>query len=216
MTSQPEEGCGCVSQQRRLCASVDVRITWPVCYKNRLPPCPRQSDLGDAGICMLNRHHGWFWCKLFKCVSHIEELLWEDDMIHERWWRTRGENHHIKQTHTKLSVPGTEEGKAIRWKERAWPWSCHRGPDVADLYKQAWLLFLILCLWSWDLGGKKSTCNTGDPGSVPGLGRSPGEGNGNPLQYSCLENSRDRPWGCKESDTSDFHTHFHFWVPRLP
>ena len=31
-----------------------------------------------------------------------------------------------------------------------------------------------------------------DPGSVPGLGRSPGEGNGNPLQYSCLENSMDR------------------------
>ena len=31
-----------------------------------------------------------------------------------------------------------------------------------------------------------------DPGSVPGLGRSPGEGNGNPLQYSCLENSKDR------------------------
>ena len=34
--------------------------------------------------------------------------------------------------------------------------------------------------------GKESTCNVGDPGSVPGLGRSPGEGNGYPLQYSCL------------------------------
>ena len=40
--------------------------------------------------------------------------------------------------------------------------------------------------------GKESACNTGDPGSVPGLGRSPGEGNGNPCQYSCLENSMDR------------------------
>ena len=38
---------------------------------------------------------------------------------------------------------------------------------------------------------KASTYNAGDPGSVPGLGRSPGEGNGNPLQYSCLENSMD-------------------------
>ena len=41
------------------------------------------------------------------------------------------------------------------------------------------------------LGGsevKASACNAGDPGSIPGLGRSPGEGNGNPLQYSCLEN----------------------------
>ena len=40
--------------------------------------------------------------------------------------------------------------------------------------------------------GKKSACNAGDPGSIPGLGRSPGEGNGNLLQYSCLENSMDR------------------------
>ena len=40
--------------------------------------------------------------------------------------------------------------------------------------------------------GKESACNAGDPGSIPGLGRSPGEGNGYPLQYSCLENSVDR------------------------
>ena len=38
---------------------------------------------------------------------------------------------------------------------------------------------------------KASACNAGDQGSVPGLGRSPGEGNGNPLQYSYLENPRD-------------------------
>ena len=35
---------------------------------------------------------------------------------------------------------------------------------------------------------KEPACNAGDPGSIPGLGRSPGEGNDNPLQYSCLEN----------------------------
>ena len=39
---------------------------------------------------------------------------------------------------------------------------------------------------------KESACNAQDPGSIPGLGRSPGEGNGYPLQYSCLENSMDR------------------------
>ena len=39
---------------------------------------------------------------------------------------------------------------------------------------------------------KTLVCNAGDPGSVPGLGRSPGEGNGNALQYSCLENPMDR------------------------
>ena len=40
--------------------------------------------------------------------------------------------------------------------------------------------------------GKASACNAGDPGSIPGLGRSPGEGNGNSLQYSCLGNPMDR------------------------
>ena len=40
--------------------------------------------------------------------------------------------------------------------------------------------------------GKESACNAGDPGLIPGLGRSPGEGNGNPFWYSRLENSMDR------------------------
>ena len=40
--------------------------------------------------------------------------------------------------------------------------------------------------------GKESTCNAGDLGSIPGLGRSAGEGKGYPLQYSCLENPMDR------------------------
>ena len=51
--------------------------------------------------------------------------------------------------------------------------------------------------------GNESTCNVGDLGSIPGLGRSPGEGNGNPLQYSGLENSTDCPWDCKESDMTE-------------
>ena len=42
------------------------------------------------------------------------------------------------------------------------------------------------------LVGKESACNAGDLGLIPGLGRLPGEGNGNPLQYSCLENLMDR------------------------
>ena len=44
--------------------------------------------------------------------------------------------------------------------------------------------------WS-NSGGKASACSAGDPGSIPRSGRSPGEGNGNPLQYSCLENPMD-------------------------
>ena len=54
-------------------------------------------------------------------------------------------------------------------------------------------------MWRVQAGGfpsgsdyKESTCNAGDPNSIPGLGRSPGEGNGKPLHYSSLENLKDR------------------------
>ena len=47
--------------------------------------------------------------------------------------------------------------------------------------------------------GKESACNVGDPDSIPGSGRSPGERNGNPLQYSSLENSMDRGAGQLQS-----------------
>ena len=61
--------------------------------------------------------------------------------------------------------------------------------------------------------GKASVYNAGDLGSIPGSGRIPGEGNGNPLQYSCLENPMDGgawcPWGRKESDMTE-QLHFHF------
>jgi len=64
--------------------------------------------------------------------------------------------------------------------------------------KHTWELFqnfMLKKLSIFDLSsgsdGKASACNAGDPGSIPGLGRSPGEGNGNPLQYSCLENHKD-------------------------
>ena len=50
-------------------------------------------------------------------------------------------------------------------------------------------------LFPGGLDGKKFACNSGDLGSIPGLGSSPREGNGNSLQYSCLENPMDRgPW----------------------
>ena len=51
--------------------------------------------------------------------------------------------------------------------------------------------------------GKESACNAGDLGSNPGLGRSPGEGNGYPLQCSGLENSMNSAWGRKELDRTE-------------
>ena len=69
---------------------------------------------------------------------------------------------------------------------------------------------------------KASAYNAGDLGSIPGSGRSPGEGNGNPLQYSCLEKSHGgrglvgySPWGRKESDTIE-RLHFHFSLKSNP
>ena len=55
---------------------------------------------------------------------------------------------------------------------------------------EAQVVFLNTCVF-W-LSGKQSACNAGDAGLIPGLGRSPGRGNGNPLQYSCLGNPMDR------------------------
>ena len=63
--------------------------------------------------------------------------------------------------------------------------------------------------------GKESSFNAGELASIPGSGRSPGEGNGNPLWYSCLEKSHGQrslaghsPWVCKELDMTEWLLHF--------
>ena len=65
----------------------------------------------------------------------------------------------------------------------------HLAPDSSSLQ-----IPICSCLLDFPGGSdsKASVCNAGDPGSIPGLGRSPGEGNGNPLQDYCLENPMDR------------------------
>ena len=70
--------------------------------------------------------------------------------------------------------------------------------------------------------GKESACNAGDSGLIPELGRSPGEGNGNPFQYSCLENPMDGgAWWATvhrvaESQTQLNDFHFHHFAVFLP
>ena len=68
---------------------------------------------------------------------------------------------------------------------------------------------------------KKSACNTGNLGSIPGLGGSPGEGHGNPFQYSFLKNPHGQrsllgytPWGHKELDTTEQLIHTYHQAPR--
>ena len=73
-------------------------------------------------------------------------------------------------------------------------------------------LFCSILHFSGGSDGNESACNAGDLGLIPGSGRFPGEGNGYPLQYSCLENSMDRslagcsPWSCKEFNTTEWLT----------
>ena len=84
------------------------------------------------------------------------------------------------------------------------------------VFNTMWCGFYTMICFHCGSDGKASACNVGDPGSIPGSGRSPGEGNGNPLQYSCLENSMDRgAWwptvhGVTKSQTRLLlHTHSH-------
>ena len=68
---------------------------------------------------------------------------------------------------------------------------------------------MLLEQWDFPGGsdGKDSAYNAGDLGSILGLGRSPGEGNGNPLQYSCLENPMDRgAWGATVHGVTESQT----------
>ena len=80
--------------------------------------------------------------------------------------------------------------------------SCHPGlmehwwyPPSQEVSPGSWPLLALTPFSGGFPGGsdrKEAACNAGDPGSIPGSGRSPGEGNGYPLQYSCLENPMDR------------------------
>ena len=63
--------------------------------------------------------------------------------------------------------------------------------NILDFTLMKFTMLFIKC-FPGGSDGKESACNVGDLGSIPGSGRFPGEGNGNPLQYSCLENSMDR------------------------
>ena len=80
------------------------------------------------------------------------------------------------------------------------------GLEVKGIFMFSLLKMGFLC----GSAGKESACNAGDLGSIPGLGRSPGGGNGNPPQYSCLENLHGQkslpgysPWGHKELDMTE-------------
>ena len=76
----------------------------------------------------------------------------------------------------------------------AFTYNAQRWKRVLKEFSASWHNYRELSIQQGFLGGsevKASACNAGDLGSIPGLGRSPGERNGNPLQYSCLANPMD-------------------------
>ena len=86
---------------------------------------------------------------------------------------------------------------------------------TASILSRGHFILVLYPLWGFPGGsdGKEPACNAGDPGSIPGLGRSSGEGNGNPLQYSCFVESHGQrslvgysSWSHKESDTTEWLT----------
>ena len=115
-----------------------------------------------------------------------------------------------------------EKGMSPHSSTLGWriPWT--EEPDVLQSMgsqrgRHDWVTFIFTFSFS---DGKASACNMGKPGSIAGSERSPVEGNGNPLQYSCLENPMDwrslvgySPWDHKESDSTErpHFTHFQFF-----
>ena len=95
----------------------------------------------------------------------------------------------------------------ISW-ETVFPWTA-RGVVSGWLKRFRFTVSFISKGLPWCSDGEESAWKAGDPGSIPGSGRSPGEGNGYPLRYSCLENSMDTgAWratvhGSTESDTTE-------------
>ena len=81
---------------------------------------------------------------------------------------------------------------------------------------QQLVIIKVFLRFPWWLRGKASACNMGDPSLIPGSGRCPGEANGDPVQYSCLENSVGyNPWVTKSwTRLSDFTFTFNRWMAK--
>ena len=114
-------------------------------------------------------------------------------------------------------MSGTQKGRGEKMFEDDFrtPLQTRSGREYLVSYSKDLGFYSVLCFnmgFPGGTDGKESACNAGDPGSFPESGRSPREGNGNPLQYSCLENPTDRslagysPWGHKVSDTTKWLT----------
>ena len=128
--------------------------------------------------------------------SECEEIPGEEAGLSAR--RPKGDGQGLRMAAPSLGMPA--EGSASRGS-RASPipsspgdcgCACARRAEVSSCNSMAWTLRSVFtCPFTGGSDGRVSACSAGDPGSIPGSGRCSGEGNGNPLQCSCLENPRD-------------------------
>ena len=161
-------------------------------------PFPSLGVLPDSGsnlglLCLLH----WQWTRILYHCTHLGFP-----------GSSPGKESACKEGHLG-SIPGLESnpgrGRPVSSKHASctprtgeFPWRMHRLPTPVFLG------------FPGGSDGKESAHNEGDLGLIPGLGRSPGRGHGNPLQYSCLENSHGQrslmgysPWGCKKPDMTE-------------
>ena len=134
----------------------------------------------------------WWW---FKLKDNWEQLHRHNPKIFPIWPRNRARSPALQAD----SLPSETPGRTLKAIYNFKKW-CYDNEE--SIWKRLRL--------PWWLVGKESACNVGDLSSIPRLGRSPGEGHGNPHQCSCLEKPHGQrslvgysPWGCKESDTTE-------------
>ena len=108
------------------------------------------------------------------------------DMLWMQGWRRGKEKAVICNIYPGTLVNGVVAGRIPKHL----PYSTKISCELDDYYLYDYVTWIIRGFLS-GLDGKASACNAEDLGSIPGSGRCPGEGNGNPLQYSCLENPMD-------------------------
>ena len=146
----------------------------------------------------------------FMGASLVAQMVKRLPAMRESWVRSLGREDPLEKemaTHSSILAwkiswmePGRLQSMGSQRLGHDWMTSLH--------FTISWNYAPIPCFGSSN--GKESACNAGELGSIAGLGRSPGEGKGYPLQYSGLENSMDSPWVAKSrTQLSDFH--FHFW-----
>ena len=138
---------------------------------------------------------------MLPAADHMSHLAYPSLKVWTRYHRLDN-GHRLLSNHSVEGSPGLDGvGKEIKSHLR-YKWKCLESSQRATSQnsnppKHSGGV-TGRCHWKCGLGvgggsdGKESACNTGHQGSIPGLGRSPGEGHGNPLQYICLENPMDR------------------------